>query len=541
VLLTCLPQVIHLVRPINYETQLHHKQTFYGEPIAEIVQRRLPWYQQVSNYTYSVTEGSTAGDLFNRWVAQWRYPFQVSPADLMFCYHPVQSEKMVATIDQYASGTQVIEFRADLLETHSEVQGTTDSQYIDRIMVHLQDLFRFTYRPILFTYRYQPKQEALISQINQRALRAGVSLLDVDLSSQSVISPPQRRHAKLVGSFHSDGQLDIQTVLAEGVSRHRPDIIKLVCSQSEAIRLGWPTEYNNTPVMLLVTGPLGRLSRITSQYLTPVMSPLLGTTHPDQFSVKQLCRHRRDLLPQNKLEQFYLFGSPIEHSKSPSYHNKQFSDQNRPAYYQLCDTTSPDKVREKCREPLFRGASVTIPLKEQLMEVVDLVGEEVRAIGALNTITRQSDGRLRGNNTDYRVMYEFLTDLTPPRRQLSVLIIGTGGSARAACYACQQSGVNFAVWGRNTTNCERLAREFSGTVIQGQFNLTQHSGIICCIIPEVALDFSSLPEDRFIIELAYGAKLNRTYPTKIKWDNLVTGAQFLTAQAEYQQILWEKT
>jgi shikimate dehydrogenase len=102
----------------------------------------------------------------------------------------------------------------------------------------------------------------------------------------------------------------------------------------------------------------------------------------------------------------------------------------------------------------FVGANVTIPHKEAALAVADEAGDEAAAIGAANTLTF-ADGAIRADNTDAPGLLAALGDLRPE----SALILGAGGSARAAAYALSRAGVAVAVCNRTPERARALAAD----------------------------------------------------------------------------------
>jgi shikimate dehydrogenase len=82
----------------------------------------------------------------------------------------------------------------------------------------------------------------------------------------------------------------------------------------------------------------------------------------------------------------------------------------------------------------FRGASVTIPHKVAVLPFLDDVEETARHIGAINTIVAQN-GRLFGANTDATGALRALNEGTAPLNDEAVVILGSGGAARAIAFA----------------------------------------------------------------------------------------------------------
>lgn len=103
----------------------------------------------------------------------------------------------------------------------------------------------------------------------------------------------------------------------------------------------------------------------------------------------------------------------------------------------------------------FAGANVTIPHKEAALVLADEVTATARAIGAVNTLSFAPDGAIAADNTDAPGLLAALGDLRPR----SVLILGAGGSARAAAYALAQTGAAVAVWNRAPERARALAAD----------------------------------------------------------------------------------
>ena len=111
----------------------------------------------------------------------------------------------------------------------------------------------------------------------------------------------------------------------------------------------------------------------------------------------------------------------------------------------------------------FVGANVTIPHKEAALVLADEATERAREIGAANTLTF-TDGRIHADNTDAPGLIDAL-----PREPAgaSVLVLGAGGSARAAVWALRDAGAaDVMVWNRTRERAERLCAELGGRVVE---------------------------------------------------------------------------
>ncbi len=139
---------------------------------------------------------------------------------------------------------------------------------------------------------------------------------------------------------------------------------------------------------------------------------------------------------------FLLFGNPVSHSLSPLMHN------TAAAYYQLDTKYYGIKLEQQelttlaahLNEDSFKGANITIPYKQLLMDYMDRLDETASEIGAINTIVRESYS-LVGCNTD---SYGFAVPLEAHEDELEdsrAVVFGTGGATKAIVHALQNMNV----------------------------------------------------------------------------------------------------
>jgi shikimate dehydrogenase len=111
----------------------------------------------------------------------------------------------------------------------------------------------------------------------------------------------------------------------------------------------------------------------------------------------------------------------------------------------------------------FRGANVTIPHKEAALALADEATDAARAIGAANTLTFRDDGTIHAANTDAPGL---LAALGQSPAGATALVLGAGGSARAAVYALREAGAaEVFVWNRTRARAQALADELGATAL----------------------------------------------------------------------------
>ena len=141
----------------------------------------------------------------------------------------------------------------------------------------------------------------------------------------------------------------------------------------------------------------------------------------------------------------YLVGNPIAHSKSPSMHHAVYSALGKRWAQILFETADLESfLRYMKHDQKCMGSGVTMPFKVAVIPHLDELTEEGRSIGAVNTIVvkARADGSRSycGTNTDcLGIRDAFLTNVTgAPYRGKPGLVVGGGGTCRAAVYALQR-------------------------------------------------------------------------------------------------------
>lgn len=128
-----------------------------------------------------------------------------------------------------------------------------------------------------------------------------------------------------------------------------------------------------------------------------------------------------------------------------------------------------------------RGFGVSMPFKQEIISLIDDVSDEVRDIGACNTVVA-TDGRLHGENTDWSGALAALQEVKQDAEQevdgldgRSAVIVGAGGVARAIAYGLKRSGYQVFIAARNLDAANALVQALSlngATSLehQGQFD-----------------------------------------------------------------------
>lgn len=158
---------------------------------------------------------------------------------------------------------------------------------------------------------------------------------------------------------------------------------------------------------------------------------------------------------------FGVLGHPVAHSLSPMMHNAAYEALHMPYHYHAYDV-HPDHIQhaiQGMRALGVDGVNVTIPHKQLVMPYLDEIDEEAQAIGAVNTIVRDEQGRLIGYNTDGAGYVKSLISETKIElKHTSALLIGAGGAAKALGIYLLKSGCpQVSITNRTQEKAEQLA------------------------------------------------------------------------------------
>lgn len=129
-----------------------------------------------------------------------------------------------------------------------------------------------------------------------------------------------------------------------------------------------------------------------------------------------------------------VIGNPVVHSLSPAIHNAGYEALDLDFLYLPCQVEDVAGALAGMRAfHNFRGMSVTIPHKIEVMKYVDEISEADRTIGAINTVVKEGN-KLVGLGTDGPGALKALLDAGVVLEGKTVLMLGAGGAARAIAF-----------------------------------------------------------------------------------------------------------
>ena len=202
-----------------------------------------------------------------------------------------------------------------------------------------------------------------------------------------------------------------------------------------------------------------------------------------------------------RMSRLGVLGWPVAHSRSPAMHAAAFRAAALEGWRYQRLPVPPELFAETARalpRAGFLGANVTIPHKEAVLALADEATAAAREIGAANTLTFD-DGTIEAENTDAPGV---LAALPGPVAGKRALVLGAGGSARAAVWALANAGAaEVTVWNRTPERARALADALGATA-------ATHTGPADVLVNCAAAALDDLPIDpaayAWVVDLTYG-------------------------------------
>jgi len=255
-----------------------------------------------------------------------------------------------------------------------------------------------------------------------------------------------------------------------------------------------------------------------------------------------MAQNEKHILMNNRTK-FGLVGKNISYSFSKKYFIEKFENLNLKKYsYFNFDIPEIEEFPFLLyhREEDFRGLNVTIPYKQSIIKYLDDISEEVKQIGAVNTIKITNDNKLIGYNTD---VYGFTKSIQPLLNSESkkALILGTGGASKAIAYALKKMNIVVEFVTRNNHHQGILYSDLTKEILQN------HQIIINCtpvgtfpnIEDKPQIPYQFITENHIVFDLIYNPEETAFLKSAKKQGAIVkNGLEMLQLQAEKSWEIW---
>ena len=247
-----------------------------------------------------------------------------------------------------------------------------------------------------------------------------------------------------------------------------------------------------------------------------------------------------------------VIGSPISHSLSPAIHNAAFVAAQRNGEYIAveCGLNDVDATMSNLQSAGLVGLSVTMPLKEAVIDCLDFVTPDADFLNAVNCISFGPTGSV-GHNTDGDGCCDALVEQGGARlRGATVVLLGAGGTARSIALALVRRGAHVVIVNRTQSHAIVLVNSFSGFGDEVSISVGDQSSIASASIlinatsvgmnsSEMPIDPSLLHNQLTVLDAVYSPlETSLLTASRVAGATVVDGLWMLIHQARHQQKLW---
>lgn len=169
-----------------------------------------------------------------------------------------------------------------------------------------------------------------------------------------------------------------------------------------------------------------------------------------------------------------VIGHPIAHSRSPALHGFWLKRYGIKGHYIPMDVAPSDlaHVLQTLPKMGFVGVNITLPHKEEILRIADIITDRAALIGAANTLIFRKDGRIHADNTDGAGFIANLRQNAPNWDPASgpAVVFGAGGAARAVVAALIEVGVpEIRIANRTRPRAEAIRSDFGAKVVVSEW------------------------------------------------------------------------
>lgn len=210
-----------------------------------------------------------------------------------------------------------------------------------------------------------------------------------------------------------------------------------------------------------------------------------------------------------------VIGHPIAHSRSPALHGFWLRRYGVKGHYIPMDVAPADLETTLRHLPKigFVGLNVTLPHKEAILKIADVITDRAALIGAANTLIFRKDGKIHADNTDGAGFVANLRQNAPRWVPAAgpAAVFGAGGAARAVIAALIEVGVpEIRIANRSRPRAEALRADFGAKLVV--YDWVQAANMLegaATVINTTSLGMAGKPEFRVPLDaIEPGAVVN---------------------------------
>jgi len=320
-------------------------------------------------------------------------------------------------------------------------------------------------------------------EVLSHAAETGFHLIDLELESAESLKRPGVQKLRDTGiglivshhDFHATKDLD---ATFNRIERFSPDFVKIVPTAKALVDNVTLIRFlermnDHTNIIGICMGDAGIISRVLGVRAGSAFTFAAATpgeeTGPGQIAARTLIETYRIDQVDAATKVYGVAGNPVRSSLSPIMMNTAFRRETVNAVYLALQTSRLSDLLKLVQEIPIQGLSVTMPLKQEIMQHLEHTDPLSAKIGACNTILRvpsgENAGKLFGFNTDVAGIVGPL-EKRLPLRGAKVLVLGAGGAARAAVFGLRDRGAEVFILNRTPETAQKLARQSGSKTIR---------------------------------------------------------------------------
>ncbi len=324
---------------------------------------------------------------------------------------------------------------------------------------------------------------ALELDLLTQAAQAGFQIVDLELESAEALKHAALQALRETGtalmvSYHNFKETKDLDAVYQRMLPFTPDFVKIVptaktLADNVSLMRFIERVSDEASVIGICMGDAGVISRVLGVRAGSVFTFAAATageeTGPGQIAARTLVETYRIDEVDAATRVYGVAGNPVNKSLSPAMMNAAFRRETVNAVYLALQTASVEDLVSIIRDIPIHGVSITMPHKQDILPHLEHMDPLSKKIGACNTLLRVPSGEEKGK------LYGFNTDvagiLVPLERRMTlkgakVLVLGAGGSARAAVFGLRDKGADVFLFNRTPETAAKLAKQSGAKVIK---------------------------------------------------------------------------
>ncbi|ADW69619.1 shikimate dehydrogenase [Granulicella tundricola] len=402
-------------------------------------------------------------------------------------------------------------------------------------------------------------------EILVEAANSGFQIVDLELESAEALKSAgidkiRATSAGLIVSWHDfEKTPDLDKVYAR-IAPFEPDFVKIVPTAqclTDNVKLMRFIERmsDEASIVGVCMGDSGIISRVlgvrAGSTFTFAAATVGEETAPGQILARTLLETYRIAEVDAATKVYGVAGDPVNKSLSPLMMNTAFRRETVNAVYLALQATDVTDLVKLIQEIPIQGVSITMPHKQSIMAHLAHTDPLSAKIGACNTVLRVppsagEPAKLYGFNTDVQGI------LIPLQKRIELkgakaLVLGAGGSARAAVFALRDKGAEVFILNRTLETAAKLAKQSGAKVIKREALLKSTFDVIINATPvgmsgqsvEPILTAAELKTTKLVFDLVYNPvdtpllKQARSLGLSV-----ITGVEMFVQQGARQFEIW---